>query len=278
MFIHEISYSSVSFWLYSTWVSVDVPYAPIYPLSQVRSVCVAFSVFLKFATFFCFLFLFLFSSLSQPITRLLSILFQFFFKSIFLRSIKSYCCCMYIVFMCIFAIAAHSIFFRLAWAQNINVFYYHTHHSCVQCVVANRNSIWSLSLRYIRSRIFFKPYIIKYCIRKYVSQCIFASPISPCVCAFVYAFYISFCRINAQLFIRHRVFSAWLSDWLTVYIVVHRIHTLAHTPTQPKNVDSFSIVVFGFAYCLCGFVEWIHHPFGVIRNPRKTCRCLSYFR
>lgn len=71
---------------------------------------------------------------------------------------------------------------------------------------------------------------------------------------------------------------ACLTYWLTVYIVVHRIHTLAHTPTQPKNVDSFSIVVFGFAYCLCGSVEWIHHPFGVIRNPRKTCRCLSYFR
>lgn len=109
---------------------------------------------------------------------------------------------------------------------------------------------------------------------------VYSHPRSFRVCVFVYAFYISFYRINAQLFIRHRVFSACLSDWLTVYIVVHRIHTLAHTPTQPKNVDSFSIVVFGFAYCLCGFVEWIHHPFGVIRerNPRKTCRCLSFFR
>lgn len=71
-----------------------------------RILCVS-----KIRNFFLLsLFIFIFFSLAADYSVVVDFI-SIFFQKYFLRSIKSYCCCMYIVFMCIFAIAAHSIFF-----------------------------------------------------------------------------------------------------------------------------------------------------------------------
>lgn len=183
--------------------------------------------------------------------------------------------------MCIFAIAAHSIFFfRLAWAPNINVFYYFTHHSCVQCIVANRNSIWSLSMRYIRSRIFFKPYIIKYCTWKYVSQCIFTSPIIPCVCAYLYTRFIS----HSVALTRNYSFGiesfrpACLTDWLCISSSIAFTHSLTHQLNQ-KMLILFPLLFLdlpiAFAALSNGFI--IHLVWYESETPEKLVGACHFF-
>lgn len=125
------------------------------------------------------------------------------------------------------------------------------------------------------------PHIFK--IYKYIahkicqSQCaaIFASLIArPYVFAFVFV---------CTRFISHSVALtpnySFRIDWCSVLaLCVCRIGLFLFF--LRKKVDSFSIVVFGFAYCLCGFVEWIHHPFGAIydrQTPEKHCSVLAIF-